>query len=272
MTTTRRTMTPGRRWAYGGSALGVGLSVAANVEHVLVQSRTAPAGAVVSAAACPVILLVALEIIARTTWPAGARWQLLRWLALPTVALVAASISYLHMRSLLLAYGESAWAATVGPLAVDGLMAVAVGALLVPMQHPPAGTVPEEAGAPTVPAAGWPERVAQPQPASRTAVETPAPVAETIERPRRPRPSTTSGDDGRAQVLAAVQATRGREAAIIRATGLARRTVRDHLAALVAEGLVVRDGRLFAAAESGSDHVLSFTEDDELLLSEGARS
>lgn len=239
----RPTMSTGRRWAYGGAALGVSLSVAANVEHVLVQGRETAPGAVVSAAACPVILLVALEVIARTTWPAGLRWVLLRWLALPTVAVVAASISYLHMRSLLLVYGESSWAATVGPLAVDGLMAVAVGALLVPFDElelvKPAGAVVDAQVENEHPGAG--ARVL-------TTAADRAPLQQARPRPPRPRRTTpvTTADAGRAAVLDALTATPMRQAEVVRATGLARRTVRDHLAALLADALVTRSGQTFS--------------------------
>ena len=238
----RPAMSTGRRWAYGGAALGVSLSVAANVEHVLVQGRETAPGAVVSAAACPVILLVALEVIARTTWPAGLRWVLLRWLALPTVAVVAASISYLHMRSLLLVYGESTWAATVGPLAVDGLMAVAVGALLVPFDElelvEPAGALVDVRAGNEHPAGGA---------RALTAAVDRTPLQQVRPRATRPRRTTTvtTADAGRAAVLDALAVTPMRQAELVRATGLARRTVRDHLAALLADAHVTRSGQTF---------------------------
>lgn len=242
----RRTMTTGRRWAYAGAALGVGLSVAANVEHVLVQGP-APVGAVVSAAACPVILLVALEIIARTRWPDGRRWLLLRWLALPTVAVVAASISYLHMRSLLLAYGESEWAATVGPLAVDGLMAVAVGALLVPLDHtgpPPAtSSAPRAAG---VAVTVTPQRRQPPPDPEPSQHALPTAGRRTSRAPHRPRQG--SADDARTLILSLLAQRPARQADVVRASGLARRTVRDHLTALTDSGQVTRSGAVFSAS------------------------
>ena len=255
-------MNAGRRWAYGGSALGVALSVAANIEHVLVQSdKTAP-GAVVSAAACPVILLVALEVIARTRWPLGLRWLLLRWLALPTVAVVAASISYLHMRSLLIAYGESPWAATVGPLAVDGLMAVAVGALLVPLEEteaesPAPRVTPQSMAADPTTDGDAPaprrhpralEASVQPVGATPSAASPPAaPVR------RRRTTSAGSGDAARSALLDALVMGAARQADLVRATGLPRRTVRDHLTILLSEGSVTRRGQVFSAARRAAD-------------------
>ncbi len=259
----RRTMNAGRRWAYGGAALGVSLSIAANVEHVLVQGNDTAPGAVVSAAACPVILLVALEVIARTRWPDGLRWVLLRWLALPTVAVVAASISYLHMRSLLLVYGESTWAATVGPLAVDGLMAVAVGALLVPLDDPsqqpsshfepsmPAPTSSAIAGSVTVTGDDRGtssttralSKVARPHPGERH---------QAAARPT-PRPPSVGGEAARSGLLEALAAGPARQADLVRATGLPRRTVRDHLAVLVGAGDVVRSGQVFTRPTSMVD-------------------
>lgn len=257
-----RTMNAGRRWAYGGAALGVSLSVAANVEHVLVQGNDTAAGAVVSAAACPVILLVALEVIARTRWPDGLRWVLLRWLALPTVAVVAASISYLHMRSLLLVYGESTWAATVGPLAVDGLMAVAVGALLVPFDDPsqqPSSRVEPSMAAPTSPAIAGSVTKADDDSGTSIAaglskVARPRPGLQHQAASRRtPRPPSGGVEAARSGLLEALAAGPARQADLVRATGLPRRTVRDHLAVLVGAGDVVRSGQVFTRPTSMID-------------------
>ena len=75
MTTSRIT---GRGWAYLGAGLGGAVSLAANVAHSYVPPTDAPAGwtpevgAVVSATFWPVAVFVAVEILARVTWPAGA--------------------------------------------------------------------------------------------------------------------------------------------------------------------------------------------------------
>ncbi len=126
----------GRGWAYGGAALGGAVSVAANVAHSYVPPADAPAGwtpnlgAVVGAVFWPVALFVAVEIFARIAWPEGRRWTALRFLGLLPVALVAAVVSYRHLSGLLTFYREDALTATIGPLAVDGLMVMATGALI----------------------------------------------------------------------------------------------------------------------------------------------
>jgi len=128
--------TGGRGWAYGGAALGGLVSILANVAHSYVPPAAAGAGwgpqpgAVIGAVFWPVALFMALEVMARTAWPAERRWVAVRWLGLLPVALVAAVVSYRHLSGLLAFYGEDPLTATVGPLAVDGLMVMATGALL----------------------------------------------------------------------------------------------------------------------------------------------
>jgi len=127
---------PGRAWAYAGALLGGAVSVAANVAHSYVPPATAgsdwtpPAGAVIGAVFWPLALFVAVEILARVAWPADRRWWLLRFAGLVPVAAVAAGVSYGHLSGLLSFYGEASWTAAVGPLAVDGLMVMATGALI----------------------------------------------------------------------------------------------------------------------------------------------
>jgi hypothetical protein len=126
----------GRSWAYLGALVGAGVSVAANVAHSYVPPAGAASGwsphtgAVVGAVFWPVALLVAIEVLARVAWPAGGRWLIVRFGGLGPVATVAAVVSYRHLSGLLSFYGEDAITATVGPLAVDGLMVMATGALL----------------------------------------------------------------------------------------------------------------------------------------------
>src|SRR5207253_3341144 len=128
--------TAGRRWAYTGIILGGAVSVAANVAHSFVPPTGAVptwrphAGAVVGAIVWPVFLFIAIEILARTSWPTGWRWWLLRHAGLLPVAAVAALVSYRHLSGLLAFYGEDDLVVTIGPAAVDGLMAMATGALL----------------------------------------------------------------------------------------------------------------------------------------------
>ncbi len=132
---------PGRGWAKLGAALGGAVSVAANVAHSYVPPTNLPkgvdpadwspeAGAVMSAVIWPVFLFVAIEILVRIPWPDGRRWRFVRFGGLLPVALVAAVVSYRHMSELLAHYGETGLIATIGPLAVDGLMVMAAGALV----------------------------------------------------------------------------------------------------------------------------------------------
>jgi hypothetical protein len=125
-----------RGWAYTGATLGGLVSVAANVAHSYVPPAAAPAGwrpetgAVVGAVFWPIAVFVAVEILARTAWPSGAGWTLVRYLGLLPVALVAAVVSYRHLSGLLTHYSEDGITAVIGPLAVDGLMVMATGALI----------------------------------------------------------------------------------------------------------------------------------------------
>jgi hypothetical protein len=117
--------------AWSAFGLGVAASVAANVAHA--QPQIGPR---VAAAFVPLALLLAVECMSRPRWHrAGAWWGLARYGGTGLVALVAAVMSYRHMRSLLLSYGEDPLNAAIGPLAVDGLMVVAGFALLA-MNHP----------------------------------------------------------------------------------------------------------------------------------------
>jgi hypothetical protein len=140
-------MKPGRKWAYAGAILGGGVSIAANVAHSYVPPAKLPdgtrlagealsawrpnTGAVLGAVFWPVALYVAIEILARVEWTSGRRWIALRFGGLVPVALVAGLVSYRHLSGLLAFYGEETSVTVLGPLAVDGLMVMAAGALRV---------------------------------------------------------------------------------------------------------------------------------------------
>ena len=79
--------------------------------------------------AWPIFLFVAVEILIRVPWPRGISYHLLRWCGLLPVAIVAAFVSYRHLSGLLAHYGEEPIVAFLGPLAVDGMMIMATGAL-----------------------------------------------------------------------------------------------------------------------------------------------
>lgn len=127
----------GRVWATAAFSVGISASVACNVAHTFTHKHPSP-GAVVMAAFWPVALLLSIEVIARVDWPGGRWWALVRYGGLVAVAAIAAIISYRHMSGLLTYYGEDALGATIGPLAVDGLMAVSTAALLALGRHRPA--------------------------------------------------------------------------------------------------------------------------------------
>ena len=129
-------MRGGRGWAYAAAILGGAVSVAANVAHAYVPPEGAPAGwaphrgAVFGAVFWPVAFFLCIEVIARVDWPAGRKWVVVRFGGLLPVAVVAAAVSYQHLSGLLRFYGENDFTARVGPLAIDGLLGLASGALI----------------------------------------------------------------------------------------------------------------------------------------------
>ena len=117
--------------AWSAFGLGVAASIAANVAHAQPGVGPRIAGAFV-----PLALLLAVECMSRPRWHHARHgwtatwWGLARYGGTGLVALVAAVMSYRHMRALLTEYGEDPLNAAIGPLAVDGLMVVAGFALL----------------------------------------------------------------------------------------------------------------------------------------------
>lgn len=129
-------VTAGRGWARFGFGVGVIASITANVAHGYIPPAGAgpdwaPSyGAIATAAFWPVALVISVEVISRVNWPEGNGWKWLRFGGVSLVAAIAAVISYQHLHGLLTAYGETGIGALIGPLAVDGLMAVCSGALV----------------------------------------------------------------------------------------------------------------------------------------------
>ena len=196
----------GRIWAYVGAILGGAESVAANVAHSYVPPATGPDGktpltskeiaewepmfgAVASSVFWPLFLFVGIEILARYDWPGGRRWLVLRYGGLVPVMLVAAVVSYRHMSGLLSYYGEDPLTVAIGPLAVDGLMAMATGALIA------SGTRRKDRRATKAATPTTPPRAAASAPAASPAS---AVAAATVARPAvvtepvAPKPKATS--------------------------------------------------------------------------------
>jgi hypothetical protein len=119
----------GVRWAYLGMGIGGTASILANVAHACLPAHP-PAGSVIAAAFWPVALFVTIEILAKNAWPSAARWTALRWGGTLPVAAVTAVVSYRHMSGLLAAWGEDPLTATIGPIAVDGLLIMSTGAII----------------------------------------------------------------------------------------------------------------------------------------------
>ncbi|MET8121798.1 hypothetical protein [Micromonospora sp. NPDC005291] len=199
MTTTNLRPT---RWAYLGLILGGLVSVAANIAHSFIAPKGAPQnwnpepGAVVSAIVWPLFLFIAIEILARTPWPTGWGWDVLRWVGMPPVALVAAFVSYQHLSGLLRHYDEGTLVIWFGPVAVDGLMLMATAALLA-TKHTntrPTELVPAPAPA-TLAEASSPDITASPT--VRPAAATPAtnPTPENTQPANEPVTQPTSGED-----------------------------------------------------------------------------
>jgi hypothetical protein len=169
-----------RGWAYTGAVLGGGVSIAANIAHSYVpptdwtsangREYSPQLGAVIGAVVWPLALFVAVEILARTPWPVGWRWVVLRGLGLVPVALVAAFVSYRHLSGLLAYYHEDPLTAAIGPLAVDGLMVMATAALLAANQRHPASPPSTPSSTHTPASDTTPDQSpAQAQPATATA-------------------------------------------------------------------------------------------------------
>ena len=144
----------GRTWAYVGTVLGGVGSLAANVAHCFVPPVGVPAdwspelGAVLTAMFWPIALFVAIEILIRIEWPAGAWWLGVRYGGLLIVAAVAAVVSYRHLSGLISHYGEDRLTSMFGPAAVDGLMVMAAAALLASSARKPAQPMAHEAPEP----------------------------------------------------------------------------------------------------------------------------
>lgn len=205
----------GRGWAYTGAVLGGVVSIAANVAHSYVppphagEAWAPNGGAVIGAIFWPVALFVVIEIFARIAWPEARRWAALRWLGLVPVAVVAAVVSYRHMSGLLAFYGDDGLTAVIGPLAVDGLMVMATGALIATSGQQRQAHDTKPAAAPANPQVTPPVEVptvtptdtppATPPPPAEVTAEaaTPPAITRTVKVPakRTAKPATRAKDN-----------------------------------------------------------------------------
>lgn len=117
------------------------VSIVANVTHsVLATSEISLWLRVPGGVLWPTLTFVAIEIIVRTVWARRFSHYLARTLVLGP-AVPAVIISYAHQRSLLGMMGEGPLVATIGPVAIDGLMIGCTLALLFTRVEAPSGTV-----------------------------------------------------------------------------------------------------------------------------------
>lgn len=183
MTSLKQLVASGRFWAYLGAALGGFVSIAANIAHSYVPPQGEPEtwtphlGAVIGAVFWPIALFVATEILTRVAWPTGLVWQALRWLGMLPVAAVAALVSYRHLSGLLAFYGEEPLVCVLGPLAVDGLMVMATGAILATGQTRTTESAVSTVAADTVRPAPIPPADSTPHPAAPTPADVTVPIS-----------------------------------------------------------------------------------------------
>lgn len=118
------------------------VSVIANVTHsVLADSIISLWLRVPGGVLWPVLTFLAIEIIVRTVWQRRASHYLARVLVLGP-AIPALIISYNHQQSLLAMMGETQFVASIGPVAIDGLMIGCTLALLFTRSAPPPAPQP----------------------------------------------------------------------------------------------------------------------------------
>lgn len=197
-----RTRPHGRGYALTAFMLGVLVSVGANVAELWHPSPAALAragvtaeqwrpelGAMIMSAFYPLALMLTVEILSRVEWPRATGWAVIRYAGAGAVGLVAAVVSYGHMSALLRAYGEDRLTASVGPIAVDGMMLVSGFALLA-ISRTSSATVDVPAPAVEVPAVpapvdvpAVPESVSAEVPSLALVEPAAAPIAPAAPRP-----------------------------------------------------------------------------------------
>lgn len=127
---------PARALAWVTFVIGILVSIAGNIGHA--ASDGMKPGEWAGAAFWPTALLLSVEILVRVRWQPEKRWTIARFTGLIVVSVVAAILSYLHLRSLLIFWDYGLFQGSIGPLAVDGLMLIAASALLSISKERPA--------------------------------------------------------------------------------------------------------------------------------------
>lgn len=120
--------------AWGVFVLGLSVSIASNIGHVLIVVRPEEGlvrlGSMGMAALWPVLLAAAVEVVSRVAWPRSWRWRVPGYGGTIAIGMIAFVISYQHLHGLLLAFRESWLTALLGPVALDLAIVVAGVALL----------------------------------------------------------------------------------------------------------------------------------------------
>jgi hypothetical protein len=134
---THRGLTSARLVAWTCFLFGTVVSVGFNVLAAFLIPADAAAGwrpniwTILGAAVWPLMLLGSIELLAGVPWPNTLFARLVRYGAMTVVALFAATISYQHIRSVLLAWRYNDLSSGVGPLVIDGMMIMAGYAMVV---------------------------------------------------------------------------------------------------------------------------------------------
>jgi len=116
-------------WGRLALTIGIGTSIGGNVQAIHLDNATPGIGAHLSAVFWPAALFILIEIMLHTPWANRAKDRLARWAGLGLVAFIAAWVSYWHLAHVLSSYGYDKLSTYLGPLAIDGMMAMATVAL-----------------------------------------------------------------------------------------------------------------------------------------------
>lgn len=107
------------------------VSILFNVMDAMIPTPGVPQGwapsigAIFGAAIWPVLLIISVELMSRTGWPDTVFARIVRYGLMGAVAVFAATISYQHIREVLLSWRYNELSSNVGPLALDGVMVLA---------------------------------------------------------------------------------------------------------------------------------------------------